>query len=127
MSIDLRPTTGAPRAFPYERIRQRVPSPIRRVLGEELRAWRRWKEAEQVADLAAIARPYTMVPEVRLISLAQQVRFILRERIPGDFVECGVWRGGASFLMAEMLRRAAARDRRVWMFDSFEGLPHPEA
>src|SRR5205823_202254 len=42
-------------------------------------------------------------------------------------VECGVWRGGASFLMAEMLRRAAARDRRVWMFDSFEGLPHPEA
>src|SRR5262249_42285718 len=47
-------------------------------------------------------------------------------QIPGAFVECGVWRGGASFLVAELLRQARARGRRVWMFDSFEGIPPPE-
>jgi hypothetical protein len=68
-----------------------------------------------------------MVHEESLIELAHQVRAILALNIPGDFVECGVWRGGASFLMADILRQAGVRDRRVWLFDSFAGLPAPQA
>jgi len=41
---------------------------------------------------------------------------------PGDFVECGVWRGGAS-IFARAVMVAYQQDRRVWLFDSFEGLP----
>ncbi len=67
-----------------------------------------------------------MVPEDSLIELAHQVLAILTTGIPGDFVECGVWRGGASFLIADLLRQAGVRDRKVWLFDSFEGLPAPD-
>jgi O-methyltransferase len=71
-------------------------------------------------------RPFTMVPDDALTDLARQVRAVLSCDIPGDFVECGVWRGGASFLMADLLRQAGVNDRKVWLFDSFEGLPSPQ-
>src|SRR5437660_5387088 len=71
-------------------------------------------------------RPYTMLPTESLIDLARQVEVALALDLPGDFVECGVWRGGASFLMAEVLRQAGVSDRKVWLFDSFEGLRPPE-
>ena len=86
--------------------------------------------SQGVKSLAALMeriRPFTMVPEKSLAELARQVSAILALQIPGDFVECGVWRGGASFLMAELLRQAGTGDRRVWLFDSFEGLPPPAA
>jgi O-methyltransferase len=70
--------------------------------------------------------PYTMVERPALVDLARQVQTVLAENVPGDFVECGVWRGGASFLMADLLREVGAADRKVWMLDSFEGVPPPE-
>jgi len=71
-------------------------------------------------------RPFTMVPRESLLDLAHLVSAVLTCEIPGNFVECGVWRGGASFLMADLLRQAEVQDRKVWLFDSFEGLPSPE-
>src|SRR5436190_23874137 len=71
-------------------------------------------------------RRLTMVQEPSLIEVARQVRAVLEFRISGDLVECGVWRGGAAFLMADLLRQAGVRDRKVWLFDSFEGLPPPQ-
>jgi O-methyltransferase len=62
-----------------------------------------------------------MVPDASLVDLGECVRTTVRAGIPGAFVECGVWRGGAAFLMADLLLRAGIRDRRVWLFDSFEG------
>jgi hypothetical protein len=53
------------------------------------------------------------------------VAAVLAEDVPGDLAECGVWRGGASFLMAALLREAGVTDRKVWLCDSFEGLPPP--
>lgn len=66
----------------------------------------------------------SMVPSRSLVTLGHQVDELLKARVDGAFVECGVWRGGASFVMADRLRRAKS-DRLVWMFDSFEGLPAP--
>jgi hypothetical protein len=71
-------------------------------------------------------RPLTMFPRECLVDLAWQVRACLEENIPGAFVECGVWRGGTSFLMAHLLREAGASQRKVWLFDSFEGIQPPE-
>src|SRR5712692_4198610 len=81
-----------------------------------------WIERQDLLPVLARLRPFTMVPLPSLVDLARQVHTILAERIPGNFVECGVWRGGASFLMADLLRSAGARDRKVWLFDSFQGL-----
>ncbi|HKB42103.1 MAG TPA: TylF/MycF/NovP-related O-methyltransferase [Gemmataceae bacterium] len=71
-------------------------------------------------------RSLTMVPRESLVDLAYQVQVVLARNIPGAFVECGVWCGGASFLMADLLRQAGVRDRKVWLFDSFEGMPPPQ-
>jgi hypothetical protein len=86
-----------------------------------------WKEAGDLAPVLAKVEPFTMVPTESLIDLARLVRAVLARDIPGDFVECGVWRGGASFLMADLLRQAGVRGRKAWLFDSFEGLPPPDA
>jgi O-methyltransferase len=71
-------------------------------------------------------RPLTMVSEQSLVDLADLASVILRDDVPGDFVECGVWRGGVAFLLAEILRQGRVPDRKVWLLDSFEGLPLPQ-
>jgi hypothetical protein len=58
--------------------------------------------------------------------VARQTLQALDDGIPGQFVECGVWRGGVAFLIAQLLKWNAAT-RRVFLCDSFEGLPPPEA
>lgn len=45
---------------------------------------------------------------------------ILQENIPGDFLEAGVWRGGAAIFMKALLAEAAIKDRKVWLADSFQ-------
>lgn len=60
----------------------------------------------------------------RLRDLVRRVDLVVGSKTEGAFVECGTWRGGASFLMAKRLAYHGI-DRPVWMFDSFEGLPAP--
>jgi O-methyltransferase len=45
--------------------------------------------------------------------------------IPGDMVECGVWRGGSSMLAALTLDSLGDRERCIWLYDTFEGMPPP--
>ncbi|NIR27881.1 MAG: macrocin O-methyltransferase [Gammaproteobacteria bacterium] len=49
----------------------------------------------------------------------------LEDAVAGDFMECGVWRGGATILLRGILAAHGVTDRRVWVADSFEGLPPP--
>lgn len=84
-----------------------------------------WLGPAAVEETLARVRPITMVPRESLVELGWQVGAILIDDVLGNIVECGVWRGGASFLMADLLRRAGVQDRKVWLCDSFEGLPAP--
>lgn len=68
----------------------------------------------------------TMIGMRRLDSLQASVCEVLKEGVPGDLVETGVWRGGASILMRAVLRVYQVTDRRVWLADSFRGLPEPD-
>ncbi len=68
----------------------------------------------------------TMIGMQRLTSLQHCVETILKEDIPGDLVECGVWRGGASILMRAVLSAYGDEKRCVWLCDSFEGVPPPD-
>lgn len=72
------------------------------------------------------AEALTMVGWRRLESLQQCVETVLAEDVPGDLVECGVWRGGASILMKAVLAAYDDTDRAVWLADSFQGLPKPD-
>ena len=66
---------------------------------------------------------HTMVAPARLVNLHRAVEVVEREGLPGDLVECGSWNGGS----AAILGAACERPRTVWVFDSFEGLPAPDA
>jgi O-methyltransferase len=66
--------------------------------------------------------PYTMVSPQRLRNVREAAETVLAENLPGDFVETGVWRGGACIMMKAVLAAAGVR-RRVYVCDSFEGLP----
>src|SRR5262245_7277727 len=85
-----------------------------------------WDDARDLAPILEKVRPFTMVPDESLIDLSRVVRAVVTYGIPGQFVECGVWRGGSSFLMAELLRLSGSSDRKVWLYDSYEGLPPPQ-
>ncbi len=68
----------------------------------------------------------TMIGMQRLTSLQRCVETVLTEDVPGDLVECGVWRGGASILMRAVLSAYGDEQRSVWLCDSFEGVPPPD-
>ncbi len=73
------------------------------------------------------ARAHTMIGLKRLTNLQYCVEDIIRTGVPGDLIETGVWRGGATILMRAILKAYDVRDRLVWVADSFEGLPAPDA
>ncbi|EUC14718.1 TylF/MycF family methyltransferase [Paraburkholderia hospita] len=72
------------------------------------------------------SRAYTMIGSARLRNLRVLAERVLSERVPGDMIEAGVWRGGASILMRGVLAAYGVTDRKVWVADSFAGLPPPE-
>jgi O-methyltransferase len=51
---------------------------------------------------------------------------VITRDVPGDLIETGVWRGGASIFMRAVLKAHGDRDRVVWVADSFRGLPKPD-
>jgi O-methyltransferase len=69
----------------------------------------------------------TMIGFKRLNNLQYCVETALKDGVPGDFVETGVWRGGACILMRAIMKANDVRDRSVWVVDSFEGVPKPDA
>jgi O-methyltransferase len=73
------------------------------------------------------AQAETMIGRKRLDNLQYCVEQILKDDIPGDLIECGVWRGGATIFMRGLLRAYGDKSRNVWVADSFEGLPPPDA
>ena len=70
--------------------------------------------------------PYTMTGPLALWSLLTAAEYVNSTGIPGDIVECGVWRGGSSML-AKIVCDQAGASRKFHLFDTFEGMPQPKA
>lgn len=68
----------------------------------------------------------TMIGLRRLDNLQYCVTDVLRRRVPGDLIETGVWRGGATIFMRAVLKVYGDTERIVWVADSFQGLPKPD-
>ena len=68
---------------------------------------------------------HSMIGIKRLDNLQFCMEGVLDNGIPGDFIETGVWRGGATIFMRAVLKAYSVSDRFVWVADSFEGLPPP--
>ncbi|CAF2157574.1 unnamed protein product [Rotaria magnacalcarata] len=65
----------------------------------------------------------TMIGQRRLINIEWAIRFVIANGVMGDFIECGVWRGGSSVFARAVLKALNNSDRHVWLVDSFQGLP----
>ncbi len=72
-------------------------------------------------------RAHTMLPMARLDNIQDCVTRALDDGVPGDLMETGSWRGGATIFMRGILKVRGVTDRRVWVADSFQGLPEPDA
>jgi Macrocin-O-methyltransferase (TylF) len=68
----------------------------------------------------------SMLPLARLDNLERCIFDVVKNGVPGDVIETGVWRGGATIFMRAVLKALDVTDRVVWVADSFEGLPKPD-
>ncbi len=75
--------------------------------------------------IVAKVRPYTMTSNERLYGLIEAVKYIIHNNIPGDFVECGVWKGGSMMAIAETLVQLGITNRQLYLYDTFTGMTAP--
>ncbi len=73
------------------------------------------------------SRAESMIGLKRMTNIEECIARIMADDVPGDLIETGVWRGGACIFMKANLRAWGDTQRRVWLADSFEGLPKPDA
>jgi hypothetical protein len=76
-------------------------------------------------EIQSRIRPFTMIPEGRLYNLFRLAKIICAKAIPGQFVECGVAAGGSSAMLARVILDKSSITRKLYSFDSFEGMPTP--
>ena len=79
------------------------------------------KKFEQILQKIS---PYTMVNPNKLKVI---YNYIMKNKLDGDIVECGVWKGGSCMLMAYTLMNNNIYSKNIWLYDTFEGLPQPSS
>lgn len=72
-----------------------------------------------------LAKPYTMTSFDRMYAAYKAAEYVVNAKIEGDIVECGVWRGGSSMIMALKLSAMKSFDRDLYMYDTYEGMSEP--
>jgi len=70
-------------------------------------------------------KPYTMLSIERLYNLYNMAKKICTDNIEGNFVECGVARGGSSILLSSVIKKYSKQPRKLFSFDTYEGMPAP--
>ncbi|MEU0523041.1 TylF/MycF/NovP-related O-methyltransferase [Streptomyces niveus] len=82
---------------------------------------------DEAKEIIRAVKPFTMTSPERLNAFILATRHVVRHNIPGDIVECGVWRGGSMQACAKTLIALGETDRGLHLFDTFEGMPPPTA
>lgn len=96
-------------------------------------AWRRFAPLDafvpecSAEDLQLIreVKPFTMTSPERIYGLLGAVRYIESNKIGGDIVECGVWKGGSMMAVAKALLSLNSTDRDLYLYDTFAGMTAP--
>ena len=83
------------------------------------------REIEEMGDIYDRCKDITTSSKTRIYSLYKAVEYIVKSGIRGDFVECGVYRGGSCMIMALTLIKMKETDRKIYMYDTYRGMPEP--
>lgn len=76
-------------------------------------------------ELYLRCKPFSMTSLERMFGLYQSLHYLIENKIPGDFVECGVWKGGSAMMIAMVLKKYGLTDRKIHLYDTFEGMSEP--
>ena len=67
-----------------------------------------------------------MTPQIRIYSLIKALKHINQKKILGDYVECGVWKGGNIILFKKTIELSNDSSRKIFAYDTFEGMTEPD-
>lgn len=98
---------------------------ILRRLGYELQRTHQESLEEFFWELHTEARSMTMSSRERQYALFKAVEYLVKSGIPGDFVECGVWRGGSAYIIAKTLLSLGSSSRQLFLYDTYAGMSEP--
>lgn len=85
-----------------------------------------WIRAEEgFHEIYSQCKAYTMTSPERMFALYKAIEYIVKANINGDVVECGVWKGGSCMLSALALMKMKAIDRKIYLYDTYEGMSKP--
>jgi hypothetical protein len=76
---------------------------------------------EPMKRVVAAVAEYTLTSPERVGALVNATRYVVANRIEGDVVECGVWRGGSAMAVALTLSELGDLSRRLYLYDTYEG------
>jgi O-methyltransferase len=80
---------------------------------------------KSTVDTYKKVKPYTMTTPERIASLCNAVEYLGDNKIEGDFVECGVWRGGSTMAAVDTLIKKGDTKREIYLYDTYEGMSEP--
>jgi|SRR6185503_10598910 len=75
------------------------------------------------ADVYEQCKHYTLTPARAMYAMYEAACHVAKEKISGDIVECGVWKGGSSMIAALTLMKLSAATRKFYLYDTFAGMP----
>lgn len=76
-------------------------------------------------DIIEQVKACTMTSPERLFGLIEAVRYLETNEVPGNFVECGVWKGGSMMAVALTLKKLGEMNRHLYLYDTYEGMTPP--
>ena len=79
-------------------------------------------------NLINLVNKYSMTPKIRIYNLLQSLRHLKHKNVKGDYVECGVWKGGNLILFKKFLENEKVIEevKSIYGFDTFEGMTEPD-
>lgn len=80
---------------------------------------------KETLDTYHKVKQYTMTTPERIASLVNAVNYLVKNNIDGDFVECGVWRGGSTMAAIDTLVKTGDKNREIYLYDTYEGMSEP--
>lgn len=107
----------------FDLVRHRPPREVNLNIDEHLG----YELEAEATECIRMVKGNTMLSKRRLVTLYQQVAYCEKYNIPGDFVECGVWKGGATGMMALANLRKSGQRRHLHLFDAFQEICEPDA
>ena len=80
---------------------------------------------KEIAKFIDISSKFSMTGQARMYLLSQAILNVKEKKLEGDFVECGVWRGG-NILLYKLLNDFYSLNKTIFAYDTFEGMTKPE-